>query len=413
MRKTIFINVAALLCAAALFSGTAVYAASQMEKVELAAESSASLGYDDNFEQTNEPGIAELLADQLLPEVSSGASSAESSSEPASSQPDGSSAAQAAASAAVSSTPPSSAAPPSSATPPSSSEPPPSSSEPVSSIREITLSEMISSEEPLPESSEPVVSENTSGDITVDDPELLDMIAGAVQREIVGVNTAPSAAYYEAYKAQAVASHSYMEYHRRRTGSYPTMSYTTPHPTTVSLVREVMNELMYYNGAVINASYHAAAGGHTQSAEYIWGSSIPYLVGVVSAYDDYERTYTITESDFASKLSAYGLNPTGDPSGWISLASASYTDGGYVQSISVCGSTITGRALREQILGTANLKSPKIVDIIYSGGSFTFTTRGFGHGAGLSQQGALGYARYEGWDYRQILTHYYTGVTIQ
>src|SRR4030095_2766693 len=36
---------------------------------------------------------------------------------------------------------------------------------------------------------------------------------------------------------------------------------------------------------------------------------------------------------------------------------------------------------------------------------------GFGHGAGMSQYGAYGYAKH-GFDYRDILAHYYTGTTI-
>src|SRR5215210_1159150 len=36
---------------------------------------------------------------------------------------------------------------------------------------------------------------------------------------------------------------------------------------------------------------------------------------------------------------------------------------------------------------------------------------GFGHGAGMSQYGAYGYAKH-GFDYQAILTHYYTGTTI-
>jgi stage II sporulation protein D len=40
---------------------------------------------------------------------------------------------------------------------------------------------------------------------------------------------------------------------------------------------------------------------------------------------------------------------------------------------------------------------------------FSITGRGFGHGIGMSQYGAYGCAR-EGWSYRQILQHYYTGI---
>ena len=37
------------------------------------------------------------------------------------------------------------------------------------------------------------------------------------------------------------------------------------------------------------------------------------------------------------------------------------------------------------------------------------TGRGWGHGVGMSQWGARGYARH-GWSYRQILAHYYPGI---
>jgi SpoIID/LytB domain protein len=43
-------------------------------------------------------------------------------------------------------------------------------------------------------------------------------------------------------------------------------------------------------------------------------------------------------------------------------------------------------------------------DLVVSG-------RGFGHGVGMSQQGALGYAEH-GWSYQQILAHYYVGTSI-
>jgi stage II sporulation protein D len=39
---------------------------------------------------------------------------------------------------------------------------------------------------------------------------------------------------------------------------------------------------------------------------------------------------------------------------------------------------------------------------------FTIRGAGFGHGVGMSQYGAMGYASH-GWDYKAILSHYYTG----
>src|SRR6476619_7841211 len=42
---------------------------------------------------------------------------------------------------------------------------------------------------------------------------------------------------------------------------------------------------------------------------------------------------------------------------------------------------------------------------------FTLTGHGWGHGIGLSQYGALGYAQH-GWAYDAILAHYYQGTTL-
>ena len=43
--------------------------------------------------------------------------------------------------------------------------------------------------------------------------------------------------------------------------------------------------------------------------------------------------------------------------------------------------------------------------------TFLVSGRGWGHGVGLSQYGALGYAN-EGWTYDQIIAHFYTGTEL-
>src|SRR3954466_3038593 len=43
--------------------------------------------------------------------------------------------------------------------------------------------------------------------------------------------------------------------------------------------------------------------------------------------------------------------------------------------------------------------------------TFTIRGAGFGHGVGLSQYGAMGYAEH-GWSAAQILGHYYTGTSL-
>ena len=70
----------------------------------------------------------------------------------------------------------------------------------------------------------------------------------------------------------------------------------------------------------------------------------------------------------------------------------------------------TGRKLRENILNYA-IKSHAFT-FTCDGSNFIFTTNGYGHGVGMSQTGANGYAANEGWTYKQILAHYYPGTSV-
>ena len=393
MKKWVFINVAALLSATALLCGSVVYAAS---KVETAAEAPDG-AYDGLFTQESELGIADLIGNSDLTYLTSSAVSSNGESAASVSSP----------SSLLTSSKASSK--------PASSQPKPSSKPSSTPSSSIPSSQPVSSQvSPPSSSSEESSSEEVSMELGDSDyADILDAVAGAVQREIVGTNTAPRPQYYEAYKAQAVACHTYMEYYRQHNGGYPTMSYSTPNPKTVELVNEVLDELMYYNGSVINASYHAASGGHTQSASAVWGSNVPYMIGVESAYDEYERTFTISAEEAEDKLASAGIFVSGDPGSWFDLDGASYTDGDFVSVIYVCGTPVKCRTLRESIFGANKLMSTKIIDVTYDGANLVFTTRGYGHGAGMSQLGALGYSANEGWDYRTILEHYYTGITIE
>jgi peptidoglycan hydrolase-like amidase len=51
-------------------------------------------------------------------------------------------------------------------------------------------------------------------------------------------------------------------------------------------------------------------------------------------------------------------------------------------------------------------------ELLHRKKEFKFTTYGYGHGVGMPQNGANFYAEYKGYDYKQILTHYYRGITI-
>lgn len=369
--KTIFINAGALLLAITIMCVTAVHGSTSMKAVTVTADE------DEEITQQSEQGIAQIWA-----ESSSISSSTDSSQQENSSSLTG-----------EGSSVPSAVSSQSSSIQASSR--PSSSSQSSSSTQSSTSSHASSQTNPDSEHE-----------------KLINIIAGAVQAEIIGRGSVPQPRYYEAYKAQAIACHSYMQYYKNRNGSYPSMSYTAPNSKTVSLVREVADKLVYYGGNVVCTFYHASSGGHTQSSQYVWGSALGHLKGVESSYDEEPSSYTISISECESKLKAKGLNTSSSPDSWFDLQSADRSDGGFVTYMNVCGVRTNMRTMRENVFGGTKLRSTKITNIKVTDTSITFYTKGYGHGVGLSQVGALGYSN-SGWSYKQILNHYYTGITIK
>lgn len=221
----------------------------------------------------------------------------------------------------------------------------------------------------------------------------------------------------EALKAQAVAAHSFIV-NSMNSGSTPSVGFRTPSTKIKNAVAEVLDQLVYVNNRVAYTPYFAIAADYTNSSRDVWGGSYSHLVSVPSEYDykatGYKRTVTLSESVVRSKVSSYfGREPEGDPSDWFTVES--YTSGDYNDKMSIGGISTTARVIREKVLvnsGAFSLRSTKF-DVEYNGTDFTFTTYGYGHGVGMSQMGAHGYATYAGWDYKQILEHYYTGATVK
>ena len=180
-----------------------------------------------------------------------------------------------------------------------------------------------------------------------------------------------------------------------------------------ALVDEVLGEVLTYDGAPALACYHAVSCGRTEAAENVWGQAVPYLVSVDSVLDttspDYAQSITFTPTEFSDllKINGTGVETSGDAAGWI--GETVLTDAGYVADIEICGTSVAGTAVRSAL----SLRSAAFT-ITYSDadGLFTVTTRGYGHGVGLSQYGANAMAA-AGSDYREILAHYYPGTTLE
>ena len=238
----------------------------------------------------------------------------------------------------------------------------------------------------------------------------------------------------EALKAQIVAAHSYALYCRdhasaangswlsadpaRRQGyltdavlhSYWGTDYEANYARLSALVDAVLSDVLCYGGAAAGTSYFAISNGRTEASENVWGSALPYLVPVDSSTDlsadNYEVTLTLSAPQVQQLLSS-GLGIAADsaaPERWF--GETTLTASGYAASLPVCGQTVSGTALRRAL----GLRSACFT-IRYQDGSFLITTKGYGHGVGLSQWGAKALAE-QGWTYEVILAHYFPGTQL-
>lgn len=160
-----------------------------------------------------------------------------------------------------------------------------------------------------------------------------------------------------------------------------------------------------YDGKPILATYHAISGGKTESAENVWGSAYPYLIPVESIGDllapNYLSEVTLTADEFKTKASTLGVTLGDDPSAWIKEPKRS--DSGTVLQYTLGDKVVTGSQMRTAFsLRSANF------DLTYSDNSLKFVVRGYGHGVGMSQNGA-NYMALQGSTFLEILCWYYPG----
>lgn len=177
----------------------------------------------------------------------------------------------------------------------------------------------------------------------------------------------------------------------------------------VEKVEKAVNDTEYkvltYNDKLIDATYFSCSGGKTEDAQAVWGNDVPYLQSVESPGEEhathYVDTVTFTPQQFQNKL---GVKLSGNPGTW--LKDVSYTQGGGVDEMVLCGKTFTGTALRTKL----GLRSTAFI-LTAVGNTITVTTKGFGHRVGMSQYGADAMAA-NGKTCAEILSHYYPGTSL-
>lgn len=253
------------------------------------------------------------------------------------------------------------------------------------------------------------------------------------------------ASLIEAVKAQAVAArtYTYMKMLDRRDHPYdllPTVADQVYGGVGVAYsigdkaIRETKDQVLVYRKELINAYYHSTCGGKTANIKDVWNKKgFPYLVSI-NDVNELGKAYCSSSKYFRWKESWTGgalsnILIKNDKSAFPDRPEIK----GKFKSMSVKGTYDCGRAsvcvigtsnnnykfggdkirflLRRNIKGFPILRSSSFQVIKSDRNGAVVSGRGYGHGVGLCQVGALGRAE-AGQNYEEILKAYYTGVKL-
>lgn len=232
----------------------------------------------------------------------------------------------------------------------------------------------------------------------------------------------PAGWHEEALKTQSVAARTYavfqMLQNRDRefdmeadVSSQMYLGIRQENSRTTNAVNATRHQILVHSGKPIVAYYHSHSGGKTASAEEVWGQKLEYAVPRDSSYCDLgnKMEWSLSENwdSVSKKLSPLNLGEIKD------IRKSADTPSGRADLVEVVGTSskteIKGQDFRRMI-GFGRLKSLRF-EIEKSDNGLHFRGKGFGHGVGMSQWGAYGMSM-KGFDYREILSHYYTGISL-
>ena len=253
---------------------------------------------------------------------------------------------------------------------------------------------------------------------TIENLNLEDYIVGVVAAEM------PASFNEEALKAQAIASRTYAVYKMETsTREYDVVtdvsnqSYITIdemknkwnnefdkyYNKIKKAVDDTRGEVMYYDNEIVEAYYFAMSNGYTENASLVFSEDKDYLQSVESIYDNsslknFEVTKTFSKVEICNKLNI-NCNK-------FEISNIQRSDTGRVNTININDKTYKGTEVRK-LLGLRSTDFTIKID----NDNVEITTRGYGHGVGMSQYGANGMAN-NGYSFEEILKYYYKNVEI-
>lgn len=258
-------------------------------------------------------------------------------------------------------------------------------------------------------------------DNTIEKMNIEDYLIGVVASEV------PVTFEKEALKAQAVASRTYalkqIENNKNKeydvTDNVLSQVYSTTdrlkerwgntfdsnYKRIKDVVEETKGEYISYNNDYIYAFFFSTSNGKTEDNKNVFGEDLPYLKIVDSSFDENETTSFYTTKTF-DKNTFYNLLEI-DYSDSLYIDNIVKTESNRILSLDVNGISFKGRDFQKKL----SLRSNDF-EIKETHDEIIVTTKGFGHGVGMSQYGANALAK-QNKNYKDILKYYYLGTEIK
>ena len=169
-------------------------------------------------------------------------------------------------------------------------------------------------------------------------------------------------------------------------------------------VNETLDEYLEHNDKVVDALFFSTSNGYTEDSQNIFNFDCEYLKSVESPWDKSVSSAYLTKkrinlTEFYKKINIpYNKNLN------IEILKRSSTN--RILLLKINNVEFKGTDLYNKL----SLRSTDF-EIKLLGDEVEITTKGYGHGVGMSQYGALGMAK-EGYSYEEILKHYYKDTEI-
>ncbi|SPY48772.1 H-34 [Peptoniphilus harei] len=174
--------------------------------------------------------------------------------------------------------------------------------------------------------------------------------------------------------------------------------------TTNKAVEETVGQVIKYDGKVAETIFCASSGGYTVASSEAWGgNSVPYLISKEDPYSVHPWKYELKNSD----LKKLNLSD-------VFSVSLDYNNSNRVNNLTFSTSKgdvkIKATDFRNKI-GNTIIKST-LFDVNVIGNKVFVSGKGYGHGVGMSQYGAVEMAK-KGSNYKDIIEFYFPGTNIE